>query len=67
VFSWQQFVKQFVVAIGLRRDDPSVSRNQVIRVRYSTGEALSDLARVFGITPQRVYQIVHAKQAAPFN
>jgi Mor family transcriptional regulator len=35
------------------------TRNQQIRERYAAGERLSDLAREFGISPQRVYQIVH--------
>ncbi len=37
------------------------ARNQQIRERYTAGERLSDLARKFGISPQRVYQIVHFK------
>ncbi|MFC1959251.1 helix-turn-helix domain-containing protein [Chloroflexota bacterium] len=36
-------------------------RNQAIRARYKTGESLSDLARLFGLSPQRVYQIVRGK------
>ena len=37
-------------------------RNAQIRARYANGEALSDLAREFGLSPQRVYQIVHRKR-----
>ena len=33
-------------------------RNAQIRAWYSNGEALSDLAREFELSPQRVFQIV---------
>jgi DNA-binding MarR family transcriptional regulator len=33
-------------------------RDQTIRERYRRGERISDLAREFGISPQRVHQIV---------
>jgi len=33
-------------------------RDTRIRERYSQGEALSDLARNYGISPQRVFQII---------
>ena len=36
-------------------------RNQLIREKYDAGEGLSDLARVYRISPQRVYQIVTDK------
>jgi hypothetical protein len=61
-FSLQQFVKHFLVAIGLRREEAPVRRNQVIQMRYSTGEGLTDLASAFGLSPQRVYQIVNGKR-----
>ena len=32
-------------------------RNAEIRARYRAGESLSTLAKVFGISEQRVYQI----------
>ncbi len=35
-------------------------RNQIILARYKAGETLSNLARAFEISPQRVYQIVNA-------
>jgi hypothetical protein len=38
------------------------SRDELIRKRYAAGERISDLAREFGITPQRVHQIVNDKQ-----
>jgi len=34
------------------------TRDELIRLRHSAGEKLSDLAREFGISPQRVNQIV---------
>ena len=34
-------------------------RNSEIRRRFAAGEGLSDLAREYGLTPQRVCQIVH--------
>ncbi len=37
-------------------------RNWLIRQKFEAGEGLSDLARYYGITPQRVYQIVHEKR-----
>ena len=33
-------------------------RNEQLRKRFANGERISDLAREFGITPQRVHQIV---------
>jgi hypothetical protein len=33
-------------------------RNEEIRQRYANGEGLSDLARAYRLSPQRVYQIV---------
>jgi transposase-like protein len=38
------------------------SRDELIRKRHAAGERISDLAREFGITPQRVHQIVNDKQ-----
>ena len=38
------------------------ARNTEIRTRFAAGEGLSDLAREYGLTPQRVYQIVHGKR-----
>jgi len=39
-----------------------VDRNAAIRTRHSAGETISDLAREFGISPQRVSQIVRGKR-----
>ena len=38
------------------------NRNQQIRERHSAGETISDLAREFGISPQRVSQIVRGRR-----
>lgn len=38
------------------------SRNELIRKRYTLGAGLSDLAREYDISPQRVYQIVNFRQ-----
>jgi Mor family transcriptional regulator len=37
-------------------------RNAEIRERYRAGESLSTLAEVFGISEQRVYQIVQGRR-----
>jgi hypothetical protein len=34
------------------------TRDEIIRLRYEAGVRISDLAREFGISPQRVFQIV---------
>jgi hypothetical protein len=38
------------------------TRDEIIRKRHAAGERISDLAREFGITPQRVHQIVNFKR-----
>ncbi len=42
-----------------------VDRNQQIRDRYDAGESLSDLAKAFGISPQRISQIIHGRRKQP--
>jgi hypothetical protein len=37
------------------------TRDEIIRKRHAAGERLSDLAHEFGISPQRIYQIVRFK------
>ena len=37
-------------------------RNTAIRTRHLTGETISDLAREYGISPQRISQIVRDKR-----
>lgn len=39
-----------------------LSRNELLRLRFAAGESLSELARAFGISPQRAYQIAHFKR-----
>lgn len=36
----------------------NATRNALIRERYAAGETISDLAREYGVTSQRVWQIV---------
>ena len=36
-------------------------RNSLIRARHAAGEGLSDLAREYEISPQRVWQIVQVR------
>lgn len=47
--------------IGITQENLPDNRNARIRERFALGEALSDLAREFGISPQRVYQIVRGR------
>jgi helix-turn-helix resolvase-like protein len=37
----------------------SKARDEIIHKRHAAGEGVADLAREFGISPQRVYQIVN--------
>jgi len=37
-------------------------RNHRIRARYEAGEGLSELGRIYGISKQRVWQIVQRRQ-----
>ena len=56
-----EIVEWFLTTSGLKHAAQR-SRNEIIRLRYAAGEHLSDLAREFDISPQRVYQIVHGKR-----
>jgi hypothetical protein len=60
--SLSEAVEWLLIFGGLRRTVEQVSRNELLRLRFAAGEALSDLARAFGISPQRAYQIVHFKR-----
>jgi hypothetical protein len=40
----------------------TANRDEIIRSRFETGEGLSVLGAEFGVSPQRVYQIVHGKR-----
>ena len=39
----------------------TAQRNKLIQTRQAAGESLSDLAREYGISPQRVWQIVRSE------
>ena len=62
------FPRYFTTSFGLqrikvdhlRRISKTAERNRIIYQRYEQGHSLSDLAREFGISVQRVHQIVHA-------
>ena len=43
------------------------ARNVEIRARYKRGESGAILAEVFGISEQRVFQIIHAKERGEDN
>ena len=42
-----------------RKQVKKFERNAQIRARFAAGEGLSDLGREYGLSPQRIYQIVH--------
>jgi Mor family transcriptional regulator len=49
------------IIYGDRERPPIITnedRDTRIRQRYASGDGLSDLARAYGISPQRVFQIV---------
>jgi hypothetical protein len=60
--SLQEIVEWLLIFGHLRRTTEQLSRNELLRLRFAAGEALSELARAFGISPQRAYQIVHFKR-----
>jgi hypothetical protein len=37
------------------------TRNQHIQQLYAKGELMSDLSKMFGVSPQRISQIVHGQ------
>lgn len=44
--------------------DPTLTaqeRNRIIKARFDAGESQADLARAFGISYQRIHQIVRGK------
>jgi Mor family transcriptional regulator len=43
---------------------PTYIRDQRIRARHAEGESLSELARVYGVSPQRIYQIIQPAKHA---
>jgi Mor family transcriptional regulator len=38
------------------------ARNAEIRARHEKGESIATLAEVFGITEQRIWQIIHSRR-----
>jgi hypothetical protein len=60
--SLPEVVEWLLIFGGLRRTVEQFSRNDLLRLRFAAGEALSELARAFGISPQRAYQIVYFKR-----
>ena len=52
-------VKRLLNYCGITRNPLRYNRNERIRLRFADGQALSDLARAFGLSPQRIFQIVH--------
>ena len=44
---------------GILRSYAPQSRNEVIRARFADGESLSDLAAIYEVSPQRIFQIVN--------
>ena len=67
------FAMSFAMAISYRgmilpqspvSDGPSpkCARNAEIRARHQKGESIATLAEVFGITEQRVWQILHSRR-----
>jgi Mor family transcriptional regulator len=41
---------------------PKLSRNAEIRARYEAGETIAELARAFGISIERIHQILHRRR-----
>jgi Mor family transcriptional regulator len=41
---------------------PKCARNAEIRARHEKGESIATLAEVFGITEQRIWQIIHSRR-----
>ena len=48
-----------VASDGLRRTSATAERNRLICEHFQRGKSLSDIARTFHISVQRVHQIVH--------
>lgn len=57
-----QWIVDWLLIFGGLRHTMQMSRNEYIRLQYAAGETLTELARAFGISPQRVHQIVNFKQ-----
>jgi Mor family transcriptional regulator len=50
---------QFPVSDGT---SPKRTRNAEIRARHQKGESIATLAEVFGLTEQRIWQIIHGRR-----
>ncbi len=53
--------RRLLKGLYLRADAGTLTtaqRNYLIQLRHTAGESQSDLAREYGISPQRVWQIV---------
>jgi hypothetical protein len=61
--SLNEIAEWLLVAGGIRRITARLSRNDLIRMRFAVGESMSEIARAFDISPQRVYQIVNFDDA----
>lgn len=61
----QRWVKQLYLGIPYPKEPinklipPKTSRNQEIRRRYQDGELMISLAEYYGISEQRIHQIIH--------
>jgi Mor family transcriptional regulator len=54
-----QTLPQFPVSDGT---SPKCARNAQIRARHERGESIAPLAKVFGITEQRIRQILNGRR-----
>jgi hypothetical protein len=59
-FSLPRVAQRLLKFCGIVPQIPS-NRNEVIRARYADGEGISDLANIFDLSPQRIFQIVKSK------
>lgn len=53
-------VDWLLTASGLKKSI-QITRDELIRIRHAAGETLSALAREYGVSPQRVFQIVKVR------
>ena len=53
-----EIVEWLLLTAGLKTHGGKVRRDELIRKRNAEGESLSQLAHEFGVSPQRVHQIV---------
>ena len=48
-----------VIRVKRPRPDKKEKRNEEMRTQYKDGKTLTELARIYGISRQRVFQIVN--------